>query len=444
MRRRNIFYLCIQISVLTVLALLYGLSLYSEMPRYWETVVSSALLVLLFGAGLVRLLPALSSMLIGEPEAHLMRLGDRTFRRCGARELGKLFLVVLIVRLFEFPLTYIMRFVLSGYTGTFFEVQRLWLDFYHAETAFPLYDLLSRVFWVLTFNFNHARFIGSYVFTALAVVALYYLVQLDFDRKTARRSVRYFLLMPFSFMLMGTVPDGLFLLFSILCLLFLRRQRFALANLFAMLATATHALGVLLFFPVLVSFISYLTGNVRRNRETGKGCFLKQIGNGASILLIPLGVGIVMLYARVRFGDAMWLYRSALGTPAFGTVGLFRFTDGVLDRTLLLGEDTVAVLCGTYLPQALYLLFAAIMLVLGTGTVSAAYTLLMAVTLAVIAVTGRVADSARIVSMTAPFLITFAARVKNRWVDALFTVLLLAGWIAWFYAFIAGFAGGIG
>lgn len=428
-----------------MLALLYGLSLYEKMPRYWESIVLSALITAFFGAALVRFIPSLVSVLIGEPEEHLVREGDRTFRRCGTRELGKLFLLVMAVRLFEFPLTYITRFALSGYTtGTFFEVQRLWLDFYHAETAFPLFDLLSRIFWIFTFNFNHARFIASYVFTAMAVVALYYLVQLDFNRRIARRSVRYFLLMPFSFVLMGTVPDGLFLLLSIMCLLFLRKQKFILANVFAMLATLTHALGILLFFPILVTFINYLIGNIRSNREMGKGYFVKQILNGASILLIPIGVGLVMLYAKLRFGDGMSLYRYALGTPGFGTEGLARFFDAAFDQSLFVGNHAGEILCGTYLPQLLYLLFALLMLLLANGTVSAAFVLLMTITVPVIVATGRVGDTARIVTMTAPFVITLAARVKNRWIDALISILLGAGWLAYFYAFIAGFTGGIG
>ena len=204
-----------------MLVILYGLSLLQRPPVYIETVAVSAVLVLLFGAGCVRLIPTLVSMLTGE-EPHMKREGDRTFRRCGTRELTKLFLIVLAVRLLEFPLTYIVHYALFGFTGTFFEVQRLWLDFYHAETAFPLYGYLSNVFWIVTVNFNHARFIGSYLFTALAAVALYYLVQLDFDRRAARRAVRYFLLMPYALTLMGTVPDGLFLLFSVLTLLSVR------------------------------------------------------------------------------------------------------------------------------------------------------------------------------------------------------------------------------
>ena len=273
-----------------MLAFLYGLSLVEATPVYRETVAVTAALLALYGAGLVRLVPAASSAILGE-EPHLKREGERTFRRCGTRELFKLFLIVLLVRLLEFPLTYIVHYAMFGYTGTFFEIQRLWLDFYHPETAFPLYGYLSDVFWIFTVNFNHARFIGSYFFTSLAVVALYYLVQLDFDRKVARRAVRYFLLLPFSLTLMGTVPDGLFLLFAILTLLFIRKKWFPAASGFAMLAVLTHALGVLLFVPLLFGYLSFLIGNVRANRGTEKGYIFKQILTVLSLLLVPLGAG---------------------------------------------------------------------------------------------------------------------------------------------------------
>ncbi len=443
MRKRNVFNLCIQITVLAVLASLYGLSLYAEPPVYWESVAIGALLLALFGAGCVVLVPSLTSMLIGEEESHLIREGERTFRRCGTRELFKLFLIVLAVRLLEFPLTYLVHYRLFGYSGTFFEVQRLWLDLYHVETAFPLYDWLSDVFWIVTANFNHARFIGSYVFTSLAVVALYYLVQLDFDRKTARRSVRYFLVMPFSLVLMGTVPHGLFLLLSILCLLFVRKKLFAAANLFAMLAVMTHALGVLLIVPTLFGYVSDLILGIRTNREMGKGYFVRQALSALSILLIPLGAALVMLYAQLRFGDAFVLYRYALGTPGVGISGLFRFTDAGLKASLTVDANTVKILLGTWLPQLLYLLFALVMIVLACGKLSTTFVLLMIVSVAATVVTGRVSDTAGAVTMIAPFVITLAVRVKNRWADAAVTILLFLGWLAYFYAFIAGYTGGV-
>lgn len=423
-----------------MLAFLYGLSLVEAPPKYWGTVTASAVLLTLYGAGLVRLVPAASSAILGE-EPHLRREGDRTFRRCGTRELFKLFLIVVLVRLLEFPLTYIVHYAMFGYTGTFFEVQRLWLDLYHPETAFPLYGYLSDVFWIFTVNFNHARFIGSYLFTSLAVVALYYLVQLDFDRKIARRAVRYCLLLPFSLTLMGTVPDGLFLLLSILSLLFLRKKLFPLSNLFAMLAVLTHALGVLLFVPLLFGYISFLIGNIRANRGTEKGYIVKQILTVLSFLLIPVGVGLVMLYSSLRFGDALTLYTDVFRADGVGISGLFRFTDAAFLETRIVGGNAPAVLFGTYLSQFIYLLFALLMLLLSADTVPSAFALLMAVTIPITSVTGRMQDTAGFITITAPFVITFAAKVKNRWADAVVTVLLFAGWIAYFFAFIAGFTG---
>jgi len=424
-----------------VLVILYGLSLLQRPPVYIETVAVSAVLVLLFGTGCVRLIPTLMSMLTGA-EPHMKREGDRTFRRCGTRELMKLFLIVLAVRLLEFPLTYVVRYALFGFTGTFFEVQRIWLDFYHPETAFPLYGYLSNIFWIITVNFNHARFIGSYLFTALSVVALYYLVQLDFDRRVARRTIRYFLLMPYALTLMGTVPDGLFLLFSVLTLLFLRKNKFPLANLFAFLAVLTHALGVLLFFPIIASYVSYLYGNTRNNRAVDKGYIARQILNTLSMLLIPIGIGLVMLYSRFYFGDGMWLYQFALGGTGSDSVTLFKWLDAGFSLLRTVGGNSTAIYFGTHLAQLVYILFALLMLLFAGKTIPSSFTLLMAVTIPAIALTGHVSDAARVITMTAPFVITFAARVKNRLVDAIITLILLASWIAYFFAFIAGFTGG--
>lgn len=424
-----------------MLVILYGLSLLQRPPAYVETVAVSAVLVLLFGAGCVRLVPTLMSMLTGE-EPHMIREGERTFRRCGTRELTKLFLIVLFVRLLEFPLTYIVHYALFGYSGTFFEVQRLWLDFYHPETAFPLYGYLSNAFWIVTVNFNHARFIGSYLFTAFAAVALYYLVQLDFDRRVARRAVRYFLLMPYALTLMGTVPDGLFLLLSILTLLFLRKNKFPLANLFAFFAVLTHALGALLFFQVVASYVSYLYGSIRSNRAVEKGYIVRQILNMLSILLIPLGIGLVMLYSRFRFGDAMWLYNLALGRTGSGAGVLTAWLDSGCSLIRTVGGHSTEILLGTYLVQLVYMLFAVAMFLLACKTIPSSFTLLMAVTIPTVALTGHVPDTARVVTMTAPFVITLAARVKNRIVDTIITVVLVAAWVAYFFAFIAGFTGG--
>lgn len=445
MQKRKIAKLCISITAMTVLVLLYGLSLFLTPPMYWETYLISALICVFYAGALLCVVPVMVPFLLGDEEPHLVRTGDRTFRRCGAREIGKLVLLVLVLRVIQILLTYVIHYFRFGYDGTFFEVQRLWLDFYHPETAFPLYGYLSDIFWIVSFNFNHARFIGSYIFTALAVGALYYLVLYDFDRKTARRAVRYFVFLPFSAMLMGTVPDGLFLLLSILSLLFMRKKLYPLANLFAMLSILTHAFGVLLFVPIAAEYVAMLIRNVRSNNAMGKGYFVRQLLNALSFLMIPLGIGLVMLYARLRLGDAMALYRAALGLDASGTqffTPFFRWTDAAFDRTLVIGPDTVVTVLATWIPHLLYLCGGILLIRLGCAKIPTSYVMLMAVTVPVILASGRAGDAAGIISMTAPFCIAFAVRVKKTKTDLIVTLSLIVLWILYFYLFICGYTGG--
>ena len=446
MRKRNIAKLVISITALTVLVLLYGLSLFLTPPKYWETCLVSGLLCVLLGVALLRVIPPFLAFLAGDEEPHLVRTGDRTFRRCGARELGKLILLVLVLRLLEIPLTYVIHFLRFGYSGTFFEVQRIWLDFYHSETAFPLYGYLSNIFWVVSFNFNHARFIGSYVFTALAVGALYYIVLYDYDSKTARRAARYFLFLPLSALLLGTVPDGLFLLLSVMSLLFMRKKQFPLANLFAMLAVLTHAFGILLFIPIVAEYAAMLIRNMRSNSAMGKGYFIKQLLNALSFLLIPTGVVLVMLYSLLRLGDAMALYRVAFGADASAGGSLFtafiRWMDSALDQTLVIRPDTVVTILATYLPQLLYFVGAITLIIIGAARVPASYLLLMTVTVPMILAAGSLPSAAGILTMTAPFCITFAVSVKKTRTDLMIMLLLIVLWLLYFYLFICGYTGG--
>ena len=432
---------------MTVLALLYGLSLYLHMPKYWETVVLSTLIYLLFTAATLRLIRLLVNFIAGGSEPHMEREGDRTYRRCGVRELCKLILLLMALRLLEILLTYVLHFRLFGYNGTFFEVQRIWLDYYHVETAFPLYGYLSNVFWVVSFNYNHARFIGSYLFTALAGAALYYLVQLDFDRKTARRAVRFFFFLPASCLLMGTVPDGLFLLVSIGCLLFLRKRMYVMANTFAMLATLTHALGTLLFFPILLEYIVFVVDNVRSNREMEKWYSLKQIFNALSFLLVPVGIGLVVLYSELRFGDPLALYRASIEAyglaPSSLSDALFAWFDRVLDATRVIRPETVPVLIASVLVQILYLTGGCLLVVLGCESIRSSHVLLMLLTVTAVICSGRIGDTARYLTMTAPFVVVLAVRVRRVWQDLVLSILFIASWIAYFYAVIAGYTGGV-
>jgi hypothetical protein len=246
---------------------------------------------------------------------------------------------------------------------------------------------------------------------------------------------------------MGSVPDGLFILLSCLALLFMRKRRYWAANIIAMLAAATHAIGALLFFPILADYIAFIVGNVRSNREMGKGYLSMQIVNAVSFICIPIGIGIVMLYASLKFGDSLALYRVAFDFNPFSVNNIpgsmFRWIDVIAKSSHIITTQTIPSLFTVILPQIIYLILACVLIIFGCGKVDTSYLLLLIVTIPTIFAMNQSQDAAHLLTLTVPMYITLAVCVKKRWLDATLTVLSAFSWVAYFYAFVCGYTGGV-
>ncbi len=406
--------------LMAALVAFYGYWLVTETPAYWETFLFVTLLFLLFVIALIRFVPYLQIYLATGSEPHLERVGDRTYRRCGVRELAKVILLIVLLRLLQMLLTYLIHLYLFGYTDTFLTVQRLWLDFFHAEYTFPAYPLLSNIFWFVSFNFNHARFLASYAFTALAGATLYYWTLLDFDRPVARRVLLYFFLMPASCLLLGTLPDSLLLLFSLLCLMFARKKRFVLGNIFAMLAVMTHIFGVLLFVPNIIGFIEKLIAE-----------------------LIPLGFAAVMLYSRIQFGSSTALFRTAMDAYGYELSTPFHSVAALVDRFLtamhtLEGEALLKEL-GTVIPNMVYLVIGGVLLVFASGRIRTSYIAYMLVAYTAVLCTGTVSEAPRLLSICVPFVLTLSLVTKQKWLHRLLYVLSFIVFLLYLTAVVGGY-----
>lgn len=421
-------------ALLAALLALYGVWAVTEAPSYWETFLFVTLIFVLFSVAVVRFVPYLLTYFATGREPHLERIGARTYRRCGLRELMRVVLWILVLRTVEMLLTYLIHLGLFGYTETFFRVQRIWLDFYHADLCFPGYPLLSNLFWFVTYNFNHARFLSSYFGTAVAGAMLYYWVLLDFDRAVARHAVLYFFVLPASCLLLGTLPDALFLLTSLLCLMFTRRRKFVLANFFAMLAVTTHILGVLLFVPCIMEFSAMLGEDLRQHRQERSGYLVRQILPAASFMLVPLGVALVMLYSYVRTGNGSALFRAAEETYGYRATlplsSLASLCDRFLEALRLPDGDAYWTALGNTVPNLVYLVGGAVLLILAPGRIRTSYIAYMLVTYVAILCAGTVLEAPRLLAMCAPFVLTIALTVKQKWLHYLlyfgcFALLLL-------------------
>ena len=409
--------------LLAAIVALYGVWIVTETPSYWETFLFVTLLTVLFCAALVRFVPYLLLYFAAGKEPHLERVGERTFRRCGLRELAKVALWILSLHLVQLVLTYVIHLALSGYTDTFFHVQRIWLDFFHVDTCFPAYPLLSNVFWFVTFNLNHARFLSSYFCTAMAGAMLFYCVSLDFDRSVARHTVLYFFLMPAACLLLGTLPDALFLLFSLTSLMFARKRQFALANVFAMLSVATHILGVLLFVPCIIEFSEMLTDDLRNHREEKGGYLWRQILSALSFLLIPLGFMLVMLYSDLKFESPTSLFAAAGERYGYHAALPFSSVAALCDRFLIAlrttSGDALWYELGNTIPNLVYILFGAGMLLSAPGKARTSYIAYMLAAYVAVLSTGTLLEIPRLLAMCAPFVLTLALSIRKKWLNYL-------------------------
>ncbi len=121
---------------------------------------------------------------------------------------------------------------------------------------FPLFPLLERLLMPLTGG--NAALAGLLIaniacFGAFALLRI--LVEREYGRTVARRTLLYLVLFPYSLFLAAAYAESLFLLLSVATFLALRERRWWLAGLLAALATLTRPVGILLLLPLALELI---------------------------------------------------------------------------------------------------------------------------------------------------------------------------------------------
>jgi hypothetical protein len=159
---------------------------------------------------------------------------------------------------------------LDGWAGIVVEPFRQWDGFWYkllaeqgyaaqpsAYPAFwPLYPWLMRGGERLTgLPTEVVGYLISNVAFILALIVVYRLVALDFDRTVARRTLVALALFPTAFFFSAVYTESLFLLLAAGALLAARTQGWFLAGLLGLLAALTRSQGVLLLAPFAVLFL---------------------------------------------------------------------------------------------------------------------------------------------------------------------------------------------
>ncbi|MGH2718924.1 MAG: hypothetical protein ACRDJU_10125 [Actinomycetota bacterium] len=155
---------------------------------------------------------------------------------------------------------------------------------------FPLYPIGIKVLHAIIGTWNGSALLITFVASALAMVAIYHLVERLCDGPTALRSVALISFFPWAFIFSMGYSEGLMMLLAAVCLLALLDEHWLIAGLAALLASAARPNGFVLFFPCAwAAFVA-----IRRTKAWTPL---------VAPALAPLGILGFFLYLQARTGD---------------------------------------------------------------------------------------------------------------------------------------------
>jgi hypothetical protein len=248
-------------------------------------------------------------------------------------------------RLLQAPYTrrliYVRAAMLHGAFGHFFNAWAYWDGQWYVRIAalgyrspqstafFPLYPLLMA--WLaplLAHRYIIAGVALSVVCYAAAMYLLYRLVALDYGSSVASWTVVFASLFPTSFFFQAVYTESLFLLTTVACVYFARREQWLWASLAGFCAALTRNTGVLLLLPMALLYFGTREWRLRRiDRRL------------AWFTLVPTGLLVWMAYLQVRFGDPLAFLRAQARWGRY-----FSMPWNTVDRGLIRGIAGIAAL----------------------------------------------------------------------------------------------------
>ena len=164
------------------------------------------------------------------------------------------------------------------------------------QAFFPLYPSLMKIltlpFGANLYSLTISGLLISNVCFFGSLLVLWKLIRLDFDKKIALLTVIIILVFPTSFYFGAVYSESVFLLLSLSSFYFARQNKWFLAGVFGMLASATRIFGIILLPALLIE--------AWQQKQPIHKIFW--------IMLIPLGLLSYMYYQWITVGDPLAFY----------------------------------------------------------------------------------------------------------------------------------------
>ena len=223
---------------------------------------------------------------------------------------------------------------------------------------FPLFPTLIRTLAPL---FRRSQLTAGFFLANLAflgvLIVLYRLVEIEFDRDTAKRATLYIAIFPMAFVFFIVYSEALFLFFALLSFYALRRGSWWLAGLFGALATLTQFGGLFLFVVFLCEYVRQMGPHIRHTWK--EHTLLQRVRTVLPVLaalLIPLALVLYFLALRTLFGDLFIVIRTQAQVSAGFSAPVIAL------KTLVAQPHFSIVVAHTLLDVSAFLLFLVLMI----------------------------------------------------------------------------------
>jgi hypothetical protein len=170
---------------------------------------------------------------------------------------------------------------------------------------FPFYPLLVKLVSFVFRDLRIAAILTSHACLIAAGFFLHALVRIDYkDPRVARAAVMFLMFSPVSFFFSNAYTESTFLMLATGSFLAARKGHWLVASLAGMCLAATRNVGLLITLPLFIEYVR----QVWRPGVTARELFHPRV---LLLALVPLGLGLYMLYGYLRFGDPLAFVHAA-------------------------------------------------------------------------------------------------------------------------------------
>ena len=136
---------------------------------------------------------------------------------------------------------------------------------------YAFFPLLPATIWFFKHIFlNNSQIAALFVTNFLglaAIIFLYKLARLDFDKNFSLKVVISLLFFPTAFFLGAVYSESAFLAASLASFYYLRKKRFLLSGILASFASLTKPYGILIIFPLVIEYFSQKKPKIKLGRQ---------------------------------------------------------------------------------------------------------------------------------------------------------------------------------